>query len=150
MKRFLKFYQKNKKDIKMINQSDKGFELIVLNDKLIKELVEVINTCNKKGDDICVVWQMKFKNENYILYKNCIFSSPMDNFNPFAKTPEEKIQPFGKKFKVTCSDTTYYTESGIYKNRNVRMTKENYKDATLLERMLKISELNLKGESYGL
>ena len=144
MKRFLKIYRKDKEDIKMINQSEKGFELVILSDKLIKEFTEMINICRINGDQIYIVWQMKFKRENFILYRNCIFSDPIDNFNPFTKP--QKL--FGKKFKVTCSGTMFYSESKLFKNQIVKKTNLKYKDATLLERMLKIGELNLKSEEY--
>lgn len=146
MKRFLKLYQKDKEYIKMINQSDKGFELIVLSNKFVKEFMEMINTCNENGDEIYIVWQMKFKRQNFVLYKNCVFSSPVDNFNPFAKTHQEKITPYGKKFTVTCSGTAFYSEDKKFKNQAVLKTTSKYKDATLLQRMLKIGELNLKSD----
>ena len=105
----------------------------------------MINTCNDYGDQIYIVWQMKFKRKNFILYRNCVFTAPVDNFNPFAKTPQEKITPYGKRFKVTCSGTQFYSEDKQIK-KSVRKTTSKYKDATLLERMLKIGELNLKSE----
>lgn len=139
MKRFLKLYQKDKEYIKMINQSDTGFELVVLSNKFIDEFIEMINSCNENGDEIHIVWQMKFKKQNFVLYKNCVFSEPIDNFNPFTKSPT----PYGKKFKVTCSSTAFYSEDKKFKNQKVIKTTSKYKDATLLQRMLKIGELNL-------
>ena len=132
----------------MINQSEKGFELVILSDKHIKEFLEVMNDCDENSDEINIVWQMKFKNENFILYHKCKVSDPMNNYNPFAKTPEEKATPYGKKFKVTCESTSYYSTSRMYKNQKVRMSKTKYKDGALLERMLKISQLNVKSNQY--
>ena len=40
MKRFIKFYHKDKDNIKMINQSDKGFELVILSDVLLKNILD--------------------------------------------------------------------------------------------------------------
>jgi len=151
MKRFIKFYQKDKQNIKMINQSEKGFELVILSDALLETLLETINNCEEKGDDIDIVWQMKHKAQNYIVYKNCVFSAPMDNIAPktnngilqrrgFSSMTEDKM--LGKKIKVTCSGTSYYSESYLFKNRTIKKTKNTYKDAMLLERMLKIGELN--------
>jgi len=134
MKRFITFYQKDKNFIKMTNQTDKGFELIILSDTLINKFLKIINS----NDEIYIVWQMKFKPENFILYKNCILSAPIDNFN--NKPGEKNI--YGKKIKIVCSGNSFYTNSIIYKNREVKKTKLKYKDFALLNRMLKISELN--------
>lgn len=156
MKRFLKFYQADKENIKMINQTNTGFELVVLSDTMLKELLEVINTCEEQNDELAIVWQMKFKKDNYILYKNCTFSAPMDNFHTPRKANRwgqvngvgvtESPKMLGKKLKVTCSGTTFYSDSAIYKNQGIKNTKDKYKDATLLNRMLKIGELNLISE----
>ena len=143
MKRFLKFYQKDKQYIKMINATEKSFELIIINsDKIFKELLEVINTCEEKGDEISIVWQMKHKPFNFIVYKNCIFSAPMDNFLPSS------TDTYGKKIKVTCSGTSFYSDSYLYKNQKIKKSNDKYKDAFLLTRMLKLSELNVKSEKY--
>lgn len=136
MKRFLKFYQKDKLNIKMINQSEKGFELIILDNNTLKELLEIINMCEEENDELSIVWQMKHKKMNFIVYKKCVFSAPMDNFI--------KDKLFGKKLKVSCTGTSFYSDSYLYKDRVVKKSKDKYKDATLLTRMLKISELNLK------
>jgi len=136
MKRFLKFYQKDKEAIKMINQSEKGFELVILDDNTLKELLEIINMCEEENDELSIVWQMKHKKMNFIVYKNCVFSAPMDNFI--------KDTLLGKKLKVSCTGTSFYSDSYLYKDRIVKKSKDKYKDATLLTRMLKISELNLK------
>lgn len=137
MKRFIKFYQKDKQNIKMINQSEKGFELAILSEDILKTLLETINDCEEKGDDVDIVWQMKYKPQNYILYKKCTFSAPIDNI-----MPRNEIKMVGKKIKVTCSGTSYYSESFLFKNRTIKKTKNTYKDAILLERLLKIGELN--------
>ena len=134
MKRFLRIYCKDRENIKMINQSDKGFELIVLSKNVLNDLINTINSC----DEICIAWQMKFKPSNYILYKNCKFSEPVDNFHP-----KEPKKVFGKRIRVICEGTTFYTDSFMYKNKTVQHTTEKYKDGKLLERMLKIGELNL-------
>lgn len=153
MKRFLKFNEKDKQFVKMINQTDNSFELVIISDKLLKEFLEVVNTCEEQGDVISVVWQMKFKRNNYVLYKNCQFSTPMDN--EFSRWGE-KSKPYGKKLKVTCSGTSFYSYEQMYKNKQVLNSRgyfrknQNgpvYKDGNLLERMLKISELNLISEN---
>ena len=89
MKNFLIFFNNDKDNVKMINRTDKNFELIIDDNIVLKQVIEKIN--NKTGK-IDVVWQMKHKLSNIMLFKNCIFSEPIDNsFNG-------KI---GKKIKVT-------------------------------------------------
>jgi len=144
MKRFLKVYNEDrngygKPSIKMINQSIKGFELVILSNDVLSE----INSYDK-NDDIYIIWQMKFKPYNYTLYRNCKFSEPVNNFHPKSPT-----KVFGKKIKVTCGDTSFYSNSLLYKNQNVKSTNEKYKDGKLLERMLKIGELNLRSKKNG-
>ena len=149
MKRFLTFYQKDKQNIKMINQTDKGFELVFTSDDLLKNFLEKINTSEEQKDNISIVWQMKFKKQNFIVYKNCVFSAPMDNYRPvFNYYTNTKIETVlsGKKIKVVCSGTSYYSDSFLYKDRMVKKTKSKYKDASLLTRMIKISELNFKSQ----
>ena len=141
MKRFLKFYQADKQFVKMINSTEKGFELVINSDSYLKKLLQEINDCEKQNDGINVVWQMKFKKENFILYKNCIFSEPMDN--SYIKMGQLQKS---KKLKVTCSEISFYSESAMYKDRQVKKAKEKYKDAMLLNRMLKIDQLELKNE----
>ena len=143
MKKFLRFNNKEKKFIKMINQSGRGFELIILSESYIQDLLQCIHDCEEKGDSIYIVWQMKFKAGNYILYKNCTFSTPQDNFYSMYGG-EPKL--FGKKIKVKCSDTNFYTDSFLYKNQKVKKSRSKYSDGMLLNRMLKISELNIKSE----
>jgi hypothetical protein len=146
MKRFLKFYQKDKNVIKMIGQSEKGFELIILSDDKVKEMLELLHKCEERGDELSIVWQCKFKTHNFIMYRNCVFSAPMDNINPRAKANEYQ----GKKFKITCESADYYTENINNQNSTRSQSfgwrsnanQKKYKDATLMIRMLKISELN--------
>ena len=118
MKRFLKFYQKDKLNIKMINQSEKGFELVVLYDSVMKELLEKINSCEEAKDEFYIVWQMKHKPQNFQLYKNCVFSAPIDNYF--------KDKLFGQKLKVTCDGVGFYSESRLYKDREVKNQKIKY------------------------
>lgn len=141
MKKFIRFNKKEKQFIKMINQSERGFELIILSETYIQHLLQLINDCEENGDNIDIVWQMKFKPGNYILYKNCIFSTPQDNYySNYGGIPKL----FGKKIKVKCSSTDFYTDSYIYKDQKVKKSRSKYKDGLLLGRMFKISELNIK------
>jgi len=145
MKRIITISQKDKDEFKMINQSEKGFELIIRTKSKLNELLNIINSTD--DSDIYINWQQKFKKENYTLYKKCIFSEPIDNFfiSPRSK---EKIA-FGKKIKITCSGISYYTSNKLYINKQVKYSTHSYKDEKMLVRLLKISELkNIENESY--
>ena len=150
MKRFLRFYAKDKTNVKMINQSEKGFELVILSDELLNDILETINSCEEQSIELCVLWQMKFKYENFIVYKECIFSAPMDNiYNAHPQQTRFSLprkiveinESYGKKIKVTCSGKNYYTNSLMYKNQNVKLSNDKFKDGKLLTRLLKLSEL---------
>jgi len=138
MKQFLRFYNKDKNVIRMVNQSNKGFDLIILSDDKLKELLEIINYCEEKEDTLNILWQMKFKHESFVLYKKCVFSAPMDNFF--------KTEHCGKKIKVTCDNTSFYTDSNINKDRKVKFVNSTYQDMSTLTRLLKLTELNLKSK----
>lgn len=158
MKRFLKINDNDKEFVKMTNQTNKGFVLVILSDKLIKEYVELINSCEKNHDEIYLVWQMKFKKGNYILYRNCKFSQPIDNVFVQPVWFKKPQTVFGKKFNVTCSGVSYYSKDNLYINdpvinpdrsRRYRYPKpktetngQKYNNIFLLERLLKLGEIN--------
>lgn len=146
MKRFIKIYNKDKVKIKMLNQTEKGFELVILDENLLKEYLEFINNCESNGDEIYLVWQMKWKDENHTVYKNCKFSDPMENLFKTAKERYYKNsipKPFGKKLKVTCDSSILYSNATLPKNK----VFAKYKDGKLLERLLKIGELEKFGDN---
>lgn len=143
MKQFLRIKRVDKKHVKMINQAEKGFELVITSKSILDDFIKKINSYKENNDDVDLVWQMKFKHDNYVTYKNCIFSEPEVNY--FSQKGRDTVI-LGKKIKVSCSGVQYYSNSHMYKNSTVKKTKHIYKDAHLLERMLKISELNSKTE----
>jgi len=143
MKKFLRFYNKDKENIKMDKQTEKGFDLIILDDDMAKQFSELSHV--HENDDVHIIWQMKHKQNNYVLYKNCKFSDPTDNFFGKSTGLFNKNKSLGKKFRVTCNGTNFYSSSNNAKNI-VNKSKTKYKDFTLLDRMLKIEELNLLNE----
>lgn len=148
MKKFIEITKKEKDNFKMINQSENGFDLVITSDNALKYIQTLINLANKQNDQICIVWQMKFKLQNHIVYKDCVFSSPVDNY---FMDPYKKVRVrLGKKISVKCSGKSYYSSSFMYKNRKVNKTNQIYKDSTLLERILKIGELDKKSKEYEL
>jgi hypothetical protein len=131
MKNFLIFFNNDKDNVKMINRTDKNFELIIDDNIVLKQVIEKIN--NKTGK-IDVVWQMKHKLSNIMLFKNCIFSEPIDNsFNG-------KI---GKKIKVTFDSIKYYSDSELYIGKKIPKSNSIYKNSIQLIRMLKLYNIKL-------
>jgi hypothetical protein len=138
MKRVININQKDKEFFKMTNQSERGFDLIVASDSKLKLL---LNTINNSEDEIHISWQQKFKNENYTLYRKCVFSKPEDNyFNKPGLYP--KIVKCGSIIHVNCSGISYFTSNKTFINKKVRYSTHTYKDSKLLIRMLKIGELD--------
>jgi hypothetical protein len=159
MKRYLKFYDKDKQFVKMSNQSEKGFDLIILSDDILKQIIETINNCEENGDTLNVVWQMKFKLKNLVLYKDCTFSAPIDNI--YKKRGDITPKSYGKKIKVKCSGSEFYSEDEAYIDNNVlnpknyfwskipKVTKYiKYKNGKQFNRKLKINNLHLKCDEY--
>lgn len=160
--KFLKFNKEDKKFVKMINSKHYSFEL-VLPEELLHDILKQIEQYKNKNEDINISWQMKFKNENFIHYKNCIFYEPVDYEIPkntyfkqnnrlvnFNNLDNYSILKF-KKIKVSFSSMDYYSNSIKYKNKivgNITMRLKQsknlsrYKDGILLERVMKISNLN--------
>lgn len=173
MKRFLTFNTAEKKVIKMTNQSDKGFDLIALTNELIKKIIETKNLCEANGDELYIVWQMKFKTKNYILYRNCKLSDPIDNsykqpasdgWNRSNRLFTESETVRGKKFTVNCKGSSFYSRDEAFinapvlnpnqtrysryynKQKNTNLNEKKYNDIFLLDRMLKLGQLSLKSE----
>lgn len=157
--KFLKFNKEDKKFVKMINSKHYSFELVISEERL-HDILEQIEQYKNKNEDINIAWQMKFKNENFIHYKNCIFSDPIEfeipkntyfkQNNRLVNSNNLKNLKF-KKIKVSFSSMDYYSNSIKYKNKvagNIIMRLKEprnqirYKDGVLLERVMKISNLN--------
>mgnify|MGYP001768424291 CR=1 FL=1 len=150
-KRFLRFYKKDKGFIKMINQSEKGFDLIITNDNVFNDILNTIKNCKENNIRIDIVWQMKWKLDNFVLYKNCIFSEPEINYFIIKKRymgDSASPQPCGKKIRIICDSVSHYSDSEEYKHKQIKNKKEKYKDGLILNRMLKINELKYKSEEY--
>lgn len=143
MEGFITINSGNKKFVKMINQTNNGFELVILSENYLSEILNLINTYKEKGYNISLLWTMKFKPNNYILYKKCKFSTPEDNHYSFLGDPKKII---GKRIKVKCSDNEFYSTSFLYKNEKIMKSYKTYRDPLTLVRRMKISQLNLKSQ----
>jgi hypothetical protein len=138
MKKFLIFYKKDKNNVKMINRADKSFELVITDDIILNQILEKIEDCEKNKYRLDIVWQMKHKSNNIMLYKNCKFSTPIDNF--FGKFGEQP-KLCGKKIKIVCDSIQYFSDSTLYINQNIPKSNAKYKNSLQLIRMLKLYEL---------
>ena len=135
MKKFIRVFAKDKQTIKMINQTNAGFDLIILDLKDFEIFKKRLESYTDE-DQISIVWQMKHKRDTFTMYVDCSFGVAEDNMNSTLKVPA--IQ--GKRLHVTCKAVQYYSER--QENYKVPFTKEKYKSKKLLDRMLKIAELN--------
>lgn len=138
MKKFITITQKDKEFFKMINQTETGFDLIVISDSKIQSFMNDIN-CN--DTEIYIAWQQKFRHENFSLYRKCIFSKPEDNYIK-SQSLFAINKKCGVKMHVSCSAISYFTSNKTFINKKVRYSTHSYKDSKLLTRMLKIGELN--------
>ena len=136
MKKFIKIFKQDKDQFKMVNQTTRGFELIILSYDTYKHFVEKLDSFSSE-DKLFLAWQMKHKRDHYLLYRNCVFTNPRQNTNT-------KGQIEGMRFTVTCTDIQYFADNVELRGRKaVPFVKgEMYKDAKLLHRMIKISTLD--------
>lgn len=134
MTKLIKIFKVDKENIKMINQKETGFSLVIHGDGKLRQILEEINSYEENGDDISIVWQMKHKHDSFTVYRKCKFSAPTDNF--FAKPFDRKPKPFGKRIDVECGGSTIYTNGHPSTIHGAKP-----KSGKLLERMLKIDEL---------
>jgi hypothetical protein len=156
MKKIVKFEDKDKQYVKMINQKDSGFELVFLSDIVLNHLLKEIKNYDASGYETCIIWQMKFKEDNYIVYNNCKFSEPEDNYftkfnNWWGGYIDKTPKLCGKKIKVTCKNSTYYTSSPLYRDKPIipnpfMKCSRKYKDRKLLERSMKLNDINIKSK----
>jgi len=136
-KRFIKIFRKEKEVYKMINQTEKGFVLIIIDNQVFQQFMRLLNSFATE-DEIFVAWQWKHKHDSYTLYRKCEFGDPIQNYNTKKGSTESFLQ--GMRFNVSCKDTQYF--SYTKENRNVPFKKDHkFKSGLLLDRMLKIAEL---------
>lgn len=140
MKYFLKVLREDKKHIKMNNQTDKGFDLIFLDDKVFNRSVNKLNYCYKRNIDVYISWEFKGQRNTFKVYKNVKIKEIKDNFNPF----KNKIQ--GKVITFTCEDIEYYTPREGLVGEKVGVigfkSMHRFKYLNKLNRAMKISKLS--------
>lgn len=138
-KRFIKLFRSEKENYKMINQSENGFVLIIVDIAAFNEFMGKLNSFSS-DDQIFLAWQWKHKTDSCTLYRECVFSAPEVNYNVKRGTTDDKFAQ-GMRFNVTCKDAQYF--SYTKENKAVPFKKEfRFKSGLLLDRMLKISELD--------
>lgn len=141
MRYFLKIVSDQKQHIKMNNQTDKGFDLIILNDVIFDKIINELNYSYNKDIKINMLWELKRKNY-FKVYKNIEILKIEDNFNPFKKEIEGKVITF------SCKGINFYSEiySDIGKSifRYYPNSKIKWKDAKRLYRAIKLSNIKFK------
>lgn len=135
MRYFLKILREQKVDIKMNNQTDNGFDLILLTDKAYNQVINKLNYLYKRDVGVNIAWEFKSRRNCFKVYKDAEIKEVKENLNPFTN----KIQGFVITF--SCSDVDYYS-SGLEKGTIVPKTNKKYKDTNVLLRALKLSNIN--------
>lgn len=154
MRRYIKLEKKDKEFVKMINHKETNFELVFLSDEMLAQTLQFIN--NAEGENICIAWQTKFNLQNFVVYNDCKFSTPMNySFDKYlGGWRSERKQITCQKVKVTCSNLTYFTFNEEYKNKPIIFNpwakcNRKFKDGKILGRRLKINEINIKNSNDG-
>lgn len=139
MRKYLGFQKIDKVFIKMLNPTDVGFDLIVLNDEYLSK---ILNFFEYYGEELAIVWEPKFTKDTFIVYYDCAIVCVTDNY--YGKNEEPKL--CGKKLHITSSSKEYFTNNINIKGRKVRNTKNIFKDGSKIIKMMKISELDYKSD----
>jgi hypothetical protein len=139
MRRYLGFQKIDKEFIKMLNPTDVGFDLIVLNDEYLTKILKFVEYYSK---ELSIVWETKFNKETFVVFYECSISSIEDNY--YGKNEEPKL--CGKKLHITSSSKEYFTNNRNLIGRKVRNTKNIFKDGSKIIKLLKLSELDYKSE----
>lgn len=139
MRRYLGFQKIDKEFIKMLNPTDVGFDLIVLNDEYLTKILKFVEYY---GKELSIVWETKFNKETFVVFYECSISGIEDNY--YGKNEEPKL--CGKKLHITSSSKEYFTNNRNLIGRKVRNTKNIFKDGSKIIKLLKLSELDYKSE----
>ena len=135
MKYFLKILREQKFDVKMNNQTDKGFDLIILTDEPYNRIMNKLNYCYKRGVEVNIAWEFKNKRNYFKLYKDVKMLSIDENFNPRRNKVE------GMVIRFSCDNVEYFSPSDVFVGRNVPLTNKKYKSTNQLLRALKLSNI---------
>jgi len=136
MRYFLKILKEQKVDIKMNNQTDNGFDLIIIADKAYNQVINKLNYLYKKDIGVNVAWEFKVQRNCFKVYKDAKIKEIKKNINPFTN----KVQ--GMVITFSCNGVDYYTENKLDIGRIVPKTSIKYKDTNILLRALKLSNIN--------
>lgn len=138
MRYFLRILKEQKVDIKMNNQTDRGFDLIILTDKTYNQVINKLNYLHNRKIRVNIAWEFKAQRNCFKVYSDVEIKEIKDNLNPFTNRIEGKIITF------TCDDVDYYTNGNHMCDIGsiVPKTNKKYKDTNILLRALKISNIN--------
>jgi len=136
MRYFLKILKDQKVDIKMNNQTDSGFDLILLTDKTYNQIINKLNYCYKKDIGVNIAWEFKVQRNCFKVYKDVEIKEVKENINPFKNKAQGMIITF------SCEGVDYYSEKEFDIGRIAPKTSIKYKDSNILLRALKLSNIN--------
>lgn len=136
MKLIFKISRNDKDKFKINNQQDKGFDLIILDDKLFEKYLNKLNYCYKRNIIANIAWEFKNQYNTFKVYNNVEILSTGENFNPM----KNKFQGHVIRFKTESVD--FYTSDDVKVNEKVYQTNKKFKPLSKLDRALKISNIH--------
>jgi len=136
MRYFLKILREQKVDIKMNNQTDSGFDLILLTDKAYNQVINKLNYLYKRDIGVNVAWEFKARRNCFKVYRDSEIKEIKENLNPFTNKTQGMVITF------SCDGVDYYTEDKSQIGNVVPKTSIKYKDTNILLRALKLSNIN--------
>lgn len=138
MSAFIQISSSHKSFVKMNNQSEAGFELIILNEDFLNDVINDLNRLSKDGS-IHIAWELK-NARGYKVYKDVKLLEIKQNLNPFTHSYDGKVLVF------SCADTESFSKIKPDIGKQVYKSTKRWKDYTLLERALKLSNLKFNSE----
>lgn len=128
---FIQVTRNQKSFVRMNNQSEKGFDLIILKSDVFNQIISELNSDEK----INLAWELK-NERGYKVYYNINLTGVKDNINPFNGG---KID--GKVLSFTCVSTESFSRVKTDIGKGIYKSTKKWKDYTMLERALKLSNL---------
>lgn len=126
----------NKRLVKMNNQKENSFDLIVFEDRVCDQITKQVKNLNSESTPVNMVWKMR-NDIGLKVYLNVVLVGVELNFNPFTQTYDGS-----KVISFTCTDTEYYAHQKLLVGQLVYKTKKRWKDYLLYQRIMKLTAIN--------
>lgn len=101
MSAFIQISSSQKGFVKMNNQSENGFHLIIMNESFFNDIQNDLNRLYNLGD-VHLAWELK-NQRGYKVYKNVKLLEIKENLNPFTHSYDGKVLVF------SCEDTESFS-----------------------------------------